>query len=228
MEIFVEDIPTISVAGPSQTICISTGNAVMAANSPIVGTGLWTLVSGSGSIITPTSPSTNIFGLGVGTNVFAWTISNAPCASSSSTLAIEVKDLPTNSNAGPTQTLCISNPNTTGPRLLDLGGATRTFNITSGTTTITPSIENGGVTKSGSGILVVSVEDGSPAKRAGLAERDVIVRYGEHPVAGIDDLHRLLIDEAVGVRSTLSVLRGAELLTLIDFPQQPQDTQDLT
>ena len=68
------------------------------------------------------------------------------------------------------------------------------------------------------GILVVSVEDGSPAKRAGLAEGDVIIRYGARPVAGIDDLHRLLIDEAVGVASTLSVLRGAELVTLDVVP----------
>jgi S1-C subfamily serine protease len=70
------------------------------------------------------------------------------------------------------------------------------------------------------GILVVGVEDGSPAKRAGLAEGDVIVRYGERPVAGIDDLHRLLIDEAVGVRSTLSILRGVELVTLDIVPEE--------
>jgi len=68
------------------------------------------------------------------------------------------------------------------------------------------------------GVLVVSVEDGSPAKRAGLAEGDVIVRYAQHPVAGIDDLHRLLIDEEVGVRSTLAVLRASELLTLDIVP----------
>ena len=70
------------------------------------------------------------------------------------------------------------------------------------------------------GILVVSVEDGSPAKGAGLAEGDVIIRYGERPVAGIDDLHRLLIDEAVGVPSTLLVLRGAELVTLDVVPAE--------
>ena len=71
-----------------------------------------------------------------------------------------------------------------------------------------------------SGILVVSIEDASPAKRAGLAEGDVIIRYGECPVAGIDDLHRLLIDEAVGVPSTLLVLRGAELVTLDVVPAE--------
>jgi S1-C subfamily serine protease len=70
------------------------------------------------------------------------------------------------------------------------------------------------------GILVVSVEDASPAKRAGLAEGDVIVRYGEDPVTGIDDLHRLLIDEKVGVRSTVTVLRAAELLSPEIVPQE--------
>jgi S1-C subfamily serine protease len=68
------------------------------------------------------------------------------------------------------------------------------------------------------GILVVSVEAGGPAKRAGLAEADIIVRYGVQPVAGIDDLHRLLIDEEVGVRSTLTILRAAELVTLDIVP----------
>lgn len=68
------------------------------------------------------------------------------------------------------------------------------------------------------GVLVVSIEEGSPAKRAGLAEGDVIVRYGRHPVAGIDDLHRVLIDEEVGVRSTLGILRASELATLDIIP----------
>jgi S1-C subfamily serine protease len=68
------------------------------------------------------------------------------------------------------------------------------------------------------GILVVSVEETSPAKRATLADGDVIIRYGQHPVASIDDLHRLLIDEAVGVHSTLTILRGADLVTLEIVP----------
>jgi S1-C subfamily serine protease len=70
----------------------------------------------------------------------------------------------------------------------------------------------------GTGILVVSVEEGGPAMRAGLAEADIILRYGVHPVAGIDDLHRLLIDEEVGVRSTLTILRAGELVTLDIVP----------
>jgi S1-C subfamily serine protease len=77
------------------------------------------------------------------------------------------------------------------------------------------------------GVLVVSIEGGSPAKRAGLAEGDVIVRYGQHSVAGIDDLHRLLIDDEVGIASTLAVLRGAELITLDVVPgESPAQAAD--
>ncbi len=46
--------------------------------------------------------------------------------------------------------------NTNGPRLLDLQGATRTFDITDGTTTIDATIQNGGLTKTGVGTLTLS------------------------------------------------------------------------
>ena len=70
------------------------------------------------------------------------------------------------------------------------------------------------------GVLVVTVEHGSPAMQAGLAKGDLIVRYGQDPVTGIDDLHRLLIDEGVGVPSSLTVLRASDLLTLDIVPAE--------
>ncbi|MDZ7616319.1 MAG: autotransporter-associated beta strand repeat-containing protein, partial [Patescibacteria group bacterium] len=45
---------------------------------------------------------------------------------------------------------------TNGLRLLDLQGATRTFNITDGTTTIDATIQSGGMTKTGSGTLTLN------------------------------------------------------------------------
>ncbi len=53
-------------------------------------------------------------------------------------------------------TSAIFNPNTSGPRIVDLLGETRTFNITDGVTTVSPMIDNGGVTKTGDGTLVLS------------------------------------------------------------------------
>jgi S1-C subfamily serine protease len=64
------------------------------------------------------------------------------------------------------------------------------------------------------GLLVVSVETGSPAERAGLREGDVIVRFDGRDIAGIDDLHRLLTDERVGVATPLTVIRRTERITL--------------
>ncbi|NER79487.1 MAG: trypsin-like serine protease [Leptolyngbya sp. SIO1D8] len=61
-----------------------------------------------------------------------------------------------------------------------------------------------------SGILVLSVEGDSPAQRAGILERDLIVGYGSLPIASVDDLHKLLTEERVGQRSPLTILRRGE------------------
>src|SRR5713101_7230750 len=58
-----------------------------------------------------------------------------------------------------------------------------------------------------SGVLVVSVEPHSPAQLAGVHPGDVLVGYAGHTIAGIDDLHRLLVEEQVGSRALLMVLR---------------------
>jgi S1-C subfamily serine protease len=71
-----------------------------------------------------------------------------------------------------------------------------------------------------SGVLVISVEDGSPARRAGLREGDVIVAFDGHPIAGIDDLHRLLTEERVGTTAELVVIRRTERLALPLVPEE--------
>ncbi|HMC23004.1 MAG TPA: trypsin-like peptidase domain-containing protein [Thermoanaerobaculia bacterium] len=60
------------------------------------------------------------------------------------------------------------------------------------------------------GVLVMSVEKGSPAERAGLCEGDVIVAYGEKSVGSVDDLHRVLTEEQLGVASAITVIRMTE------------------
>ena len=71
-----------------------------------------------------------------------------------------------------------------------------------------------------SGAMVLSVEDGSPAKRAGLREGDIIVALEGQPVAGVDDLHRLLTEVRVGVSGVLTVLRWTEKLELKVVPEE--------
>jgi S1-C subfamily serine protease len=71
-----------------------------------------------------------------------------------------------------------------------------------------------------SGVMIISVEPESPAQKAGLRPGDVIVGYGDQPIAGIDDLHRLLTDKQVGIRSPLAVIRRAEKLMLEIVPEE--------
>jgi S1-C subfamily serine protease len=70
------------------------------------------------------------------------------------------------------------------------------------------------------GVLVVAVEPGGPAERAGLDEGDVILAFDGQSVAGIDDLHRLLTEDRVGVWTRLTVLRGSERLALDIIPRE--------
>jgi S1-C subfamily serine protease len=69
------------------------------------------------------------------------------------------------------------------------------------------------------GVLVLSTERGGPASRAGMQEGDVIVGYDDRPIAGIDDLHRMLTDQKVGVMSNITVIRRNEKLTLSITPE---------
>ncbi len=76
-----------------------------------------------------------------------------------------------------------------------------------------------------SGILVVSMEENGPAQKAGLSEGDIIIAFDGQPVAGIDDLQRLLTEEKVGVKTTVTILRRAEKLNLGIVPEEsmPRD-----
>ncbi len=76
-----------------------------------------------------------------------------------------------------------------------------------------------------SGVLVISIEPDSPAERAGLSEGDVIVGYGDQPIAGIDDLHRLLTEEQIGVRSSLAVIRRGEKMVVDIVPEESRQAE---
>jgi S1-C subfamily serine protease len=74
-----------------------------------------------------------------------------------------------------------------------------------------------------SGLLVESVIPSGPAERAGLRERDIIVRFAGQPVSGVDDLHRLLTAERSGVAAEVEVVRGTELRKLSVVPRPQRD-----
>ena len=78
--------------------------------------------------------------------------------------------------------------------------------------------------KEATGILVVSVQEGSPASRASVREGDIITALDDKPIAGIDELHRLLTADCADKAMALEVLRGVERLQIHIRPEtKPED-----
>ena len=70
------------------------------------------------------------------------------------------------------------------------------------------------------GVLVVSVENESPAAQTGLREGDVIVAFNDQPISSIHDLHKMLIGEHIGVYSQITIIRHTEKVTLAITPAE--------
>jgi S1-C subfamily serine protease len=60
----------------------------------------------------------------------------------------------------------------------------------------------------GSGAMINVVEPGSPAAKAGLLSRDILVALDGKPVEGVDELLRRLGAEQIGREVTAAILRG--------------------
>jgi len=70
------------------------------------------------------------------------------------------------------------------------------------------------------GVLVVSVEAGGAATAAGLREGDVVLAFAEEPVTGVDDLHRLLTDQRIGIPAAMTILRRGARRQLTIVPRE--------
>lgn len=123
--------PSVAAAGPDQNIC--TNSTTLAANTPSIGTGIWTLVSGSGQILDPTNPASGVNGLSTGTNTFRWTIVNSPCASSSDEVSIITTSNSVTAQAGADQIVCASNATLSAN---NAGSGTGLWTVVSGSGTV--------------------------------------------------------------------------------------------
>ncbi|MCX6269796.1 MAG: hypothetical protein NTU44_00985 [Bacteroidetes bacterium] len=95
--------PTKAKAGPDQLV---PGTSVtLAGNIPIYGTGIWSLVSGTGGVIAqPVNPVSGFTGTAGIDYKLAWTISSV-CASFTDTVVITFCNPPSDAVAGPDQTI---------------------------------------------------------------------------------------------------------------------------
>ena len=73
-----------------------------------------------------------------------------------------------------------------------------------------------------SGVLVASIDTESPAATAGVRQGDIILAFDGMAIGGIDDLHRLLTEERIGMPVPLVVLRRGERRQLVVVPGESQ------
>ncbi len=122
--ITVNGVPTTATNTSTQTICL-TGTATLAGNTPGVGTGAWSVVSGPSLLTSQFSSLTNPTAVftpagGAGSYVVRWTISNAPCTASTAEATITVSPVTVAGAVSGGTTICSSSTSA----LLTLSGQT--------------------------------------------------------------------------------------------------------
>jgi len=78
--------------------------------------------------------------------------------------------------------------------------------------------------KNETGVQVMGVAPHSPAQAAGLREGDVIISLGQEPVAGIDDVHRMLTRDVIGKKLDMVVLR--DFTTRLEMTVTPAEYKE--
>ncbi|ASZ13187.1 Ig-like domain-containing protein [Chitinophaga sp. MD30] len=95
VQITVVPTPTVANAGSDQGP-LNGSDVTLNANTPVVGIGTWSQVSGPGqaNILNTANPGTAVNGLAPGIYVFRWTISNLPCGPSADDVQIRINAAP--------------------------------------------------------------------------------------------------------------------------------------
>ncbi|MEI7898281.1 MAG: Calx-beta domain-containing protein, partial [bacterium] len=100
------ETPTTATVGSTQNICGSLVSAGLGGNTPTVGTGAWSIVSGgTGTFSASTSGSSTFTASSYGTYVLRWTISNGTCTPGTADLTVNFSQSIT-ANGGANQSLC--------------------------------------------------------------------------------------------------------------------------
>jgi hypothetical protein len=208
----VSSVPTVSNAGPDQTGLSTCGltQVTLAGNTPTVGTGAWSIQSGTGGTVTTASSATSTFsGTAGSTYTLRWTISNSPCTASTDDVIVTFNRNPTASNAGADQTgsatcgltqvtLAGNTPTVgtgawsiqsgTGGTVTTASSATSTFSGTAGSTyTLRWTISNNPCTASTDDVIVAfgalptAANAGSDQSGANTCGRSTVTLAGNAP-----------------------------------------------
>jgi hypothetical protein len=72
------DATSLATVGVKSFAC--NDGFTLTGNTPAVGTGAWSFLVGSGTVTTPSSPTSTVTGLAAGLNVLRWTITSGACS----------------------------------------------------------------------------------------------------------------------------------------------------
>jgi PKD repeat protein len=151
--------PTVANAGPDQIVC--SDSIFMAGNSANVGSGVWSVVTGTGLLANPANPLTMASNLTVGVNRMIWSISNGVCPPSVDTVMVQRDAQPPQPIAGPDKQICDPQTSLTG-NIPPIGSGT--WSIISGSGIVnTPSSPNSMITavNVGSTVLQWAFQNGT-------------------------------------------------------------------
>ena len=116
VNVTISGFGTLPNAGPDTSLCTA-NTYTMTGNTPIVGIGTWSLLSGPNTptIVSPNAENTVINGLITGTYIFQWNITNGNCTGNADVMRLTVWNTPTVSTAGADQLLaCPTSTNLNG------------------------------------------------------------------------------------------------------------------
>jgi S1-C subfamily serine protease len=71
-----------------------------------------------------------------------------------------------------------------------------------------------------SGLMLLGLEPGGPAERAGLLLGDILLAIAERPTVDGEALHMALGPEAVGAAQRVRLIRGGQLRELVVTPAE--------
>ena len=103
VEITYTDNATIANSGADQYMCENT--SILQGNEALLGTGVWSIASGSATIADPLDSVSSLTSIGLGINELVWTITNF-CSVSTDTVLIVLESPPTVPDAGLDDQFC--------------------------------------------------------------------------------------------------------------------------
>jgi gliding motility-associated-like protein len=173
-------------AGPDQELCLPQNTTTMNALAPIFpATGQWTLLQGSGAVLSPGSPSSQVINLGVGENIFQWTVSNGPCAAPITTDIVSIfvfeEDAPV-ADAGPDQEVCTPTSTVVMNALDLISPQTGTWTLIQGNGTISDSNDPDAIISGltvGINIFEWAIDNG-PCTNASSSDQVAILVYDQN------------------------------------------------